>query len=134
MKDEALRAWLDGFSEMHESKSAGMLVELFASNAVFHVSPFQAPLSGLESLMRYFDDILGIRREGHFNSETIYVDGRAGWAHWTSSFTREGTDEPVRQEGIMKVLLDEAAKCTELRQWWHALEPVQADLMRDFDA
>lgn len=132
--DDALREWLDAFIRAYEHKSPDMLVELFSINTVYHLSPFEAPLSGLEAVNLHFTDTFSVQRAGHFNGRIIGIHDQAGWVHWASSFTREGTDEPVRQEGIMNVVLDEAGKCTEIRQWWHVLEPVQADMMRDFDA
>ena len=101
---------------------------------VFHLSPFDAPLRGREAVEDHFRKTLAARESIRFTAEVITPAHDEGWAHWACGFTRTGTDDPVRQEGIMRVVLDDSGICTHLQQWWNSIEPGQSDLMRDTDA
>lgn len=74
------------------------------------------------------------RQDAAFKAQIIHLDGLTGWAEWSSSFTRLGTNDPVRMDGILKAAFDTDQRCTEFRQWWHVNEPGQGSLMRDMDA
>ncbi|MEQ9315234.1 MAG: hypothetical protein RLN72_05235, partial [Henriciella sp.] len=95
---------------------------------------FQPPRRGKVNLQMAIEEMKRVRRDSAFKTEFIRTDEGAGWAMWANSFTRAGTDDPVRLEGILKASFDEDGFCHEFRQWWHRLEPGQGDLMRDFDA
>lgn len=130
----AFMKWLAAFGKHFESNDANALAALFSPDVVFHASPFDAPLRGRDALERHFAQMLGSRHSLSFTAEVVKSAPEASWAHWACGFIRAGTDDPVRQEGIIKAGFDGAGVCSELKQWWNSIEPGQSDLMRDTDA
>ncbi|RIJ28143.1 nuclear transport factor 2 family protein [Henriciella mobilis] len=133
-EEQAFRNWLAAFGKRMESGESNAMAALFAADVVFHLSPFDAPLRGREAVEDHFRKTLAARESIRFTAEVITPAHDEGWAHWACGFTRTGTDDPVRQEGIMRVVLDDSGICTHLQQWWNSIEPGQSDLMRDTDA
>ncbi|WP_300391972.1 nuclear transport factor 2 family protein [Henriciella sp.] len=134
MGDTTFTEWLAAFSNRYAESAPESLAELFSEDVDYHHTPFEAPVRGQHALTQFFRDTLELRRETSFKAETIHEDSAVGWAKWSSTFTRKGTEDPVRQEGVFKVVLNDVGVCVELHQWWNSLEPGQGDLMRDFDA
>ena len=132
--EQAFRKWLTAYGKHVENREADALTTLFSPGVVFHLSPFDAPLRGREAVEDHFRKTLAARESIRFTAEVITPAHDEGWAHWACGFTRTGTDDPVRQEGIMRVVLDDSGICTHLQQWWNSIEPGQSDLMRDTDA
>ncbi|MGB3624188.1 MAG: nuclear transport factor 2 family protein [Henriciella sp.] len=126
--------WLSRLKVAVEKPDAEDFVALFSDDVTFYDAPFQAPRRGRLALQMAIEEMGRNRSGSTFKTEFIRTDEDAGWAMWANSFTRAGTDDPVRLEGILKASFDEDGLCREFRQWWHKLEPGQDDLMRDFDA
>lgn len=132
--EQTFLKWLAAFGKHVENGETKPLTALFSADAVFYPSPFDAPIRGCEALEAFFSQTLGARESIKFKSEIIKAAPDANWAHWACGFIRAGTDDPVRQEGVMKVTFDRVGACVELQQWWNSIEPGQSDLMRDTDA
>lgn len=132
--EQAFRKWLTTYGKHVENREVDALTTLFSPDVVFHLSPFDAPLRGSQAVGGYFRQTLGARESIKFTGEVIKSASDACWAHWACGFIRSGTDDPVRQEGVMKVTFDSAGACMTLQQWWNSIEPGQSELMRDTDA
>ena len=125
--------WLSAYGDALSKGDVDTVLGLFSEDAHYREGPFDAPRRGQEDLRTFLEKELPPQDDPVFDFEIICVSGESGWAQWTYRFTREGTDDPVRINGVLKAALSEK-KCTELQQWQNRLEPGQGDLMRDFDA
>ena len=134
MVEAAFRSWLDKLQWGLNRSDAEAISMLFAEDAVFHDAPFIAPRKGRMAILLSFQEEMEHRRDPRFQYDVIRYEPGNGWATWSNGFTRAGTDEPVRIEGILNAEFDADGLCKEFKQWWHALEPGQSDMMRDFDA
>lgn len=134
MDENQFLTWLSKLKLAVEGIDPESFVALFSEDVVFYDAPFQAPRRGRVALQMAIEEMKRVRQDSSFKTDFIRTDEGAGWAMWANSFTRAGTEDPVRLEGILKASFDEDGLCHEFRQWWHKLEPGQDDLMRDFDA
>ena len=133
METAAFEAWLSEYGKAWGARDADAYLPLFTDSAEYHWTPFEAPKRGHDELRQALQDAMARQVSPKFSASIIAFDGTTGWAEWSCRFTRAGTDDPVRVEGVLKAVF-ENGKCCEFREWWHALEPGQGDLMRDFDA
>ncbi|WP_084396143.1 nuclear transport factor 2 family protein [Henriciella aquimarina] len=134
MNTEAFQSWLTAYGAAWEDCDPEAYMPLFSEDAAYHWTPFEAPRKGHAEIREALSRAMETQKDPDFSFEIISFDGKTGWAHWTCSFTRKSIDEPVRIDGVLCAEFDEAGKCRVFREWWHALEPGQGDLMRDFDA
>ena len=130
---ETFLNWLEAYRTAWASLDADAVPPLFAAEAVYFPDAFEAPKRGRDAICEVFADALKQREAADAKFEMICTADSTGWAHWSGHFTRRGTDDPVRVDGILKASFEDN-QCVELREWWHRLEPGQGDLMRDFDA
>lgn len=130
---QAFEQWLADYGSAWSSLDAESYIPLFAEDVRYYWEPFEAPKRGHAGLRNALADSLDKQSNPEFKATIISVDGDTGWAHWSCNFTRMGTDDPVRVDGVLKAVFD-GEKCAEFREWWHRLEPGQGDLMRDVDA
>lgn len=133
LTETAFRNWLQSFGQAWSALDRDRIVELFSEDVSFYWSPFEAPSEGLTALLAAMQERLSRQKDPVLDFDIIAISDDAGWAHWTASFTRDGTDDPVRMDGVLKATF-RGSECSEYRQWQHVLEPGQGDLMRDFDA
>ncbi|QYJ00301.1 nuclear transport factor 2 family protein [Thalassovita mediterranea] len=125
--------WLQPCGQAWSALDSIRIVELFSEDVSFYWSPFDAPSEGRTALLAAMQERLSRQKDPVLDFHIIAISDDAGWAHWTASFTRDGTDDPVRMDGVLKATI-RGTECCEYRQWQHVLEPGQGDLMRDFDA
>ncbi|HIG22039.1 MAG TPA: nuclear transport factor 2 family protein [Henriciella marina] len=125
--------WLQTFGQSWSALDSDCIVELFSEDVSFYWTPFEAPSKGRTALLAAMRERLSRQKDPVMDFEVITTNEDGGWAHWTASFTRDGTDDPVRIDGVLKATF-RGTECSEYRQWQHVLEPGQGDLMRDFDA
>lgn len=134
MAGDVYRDWLDRLADGIEAADAKSVAELFSPDVTYFDSPFDAPCRGRAELSAFLGKSLSEREDVRFHADMIRTDDQSLWAFWSNTFTRKGTDDPVRMEGVLHAEFDSNGLCSRFRQWWHQLEPGQGDLMRDFDA
>lgn len=133
MEMQEFDAWLVSLKTSIEGCDVDAFLDLFADELLYRESPFSAPLKDKPALREAMQKVMPLREDVAFGYEVISVSGDGGWAHFELQFTRQGTDDPVRIDGILQARF-RSASCIELNQWQERLEPGQGDLMRDFDA
>ena len=134
MESSVFFQWLLKLGQAIEETDPEAFAALFSEDAVFYEAPFQPPRRGRMAIHMAIEDMAAARDDSRFSHEIIRTEPNIGWAMWATSFTRVGTNDPVRLEGILKASFQDDGTCFEFRQWWHRLEPGQDELMRDFDA
>ena len=130
---DTFQSWLTAYGAAWEKLDAEAYLPLFSEDAAYYWTPFEAPHRGHDAILAALVDAIARQGDPSFSATVIAVEGDIGWAQWSCSFTRKGTDDPVRIEGVLKAVFRDG-KCCEFREWLHALEPGQGDLMRDIDA
>lgn len=134
LMESTFHAWLHAYGAAWEAGDADAYLPLFAEEAVYHWTPFEAPRRGHDEIRAALVTVLERQSDVSFRFEIIAVTGDTGWAKWDAGFLREGTAYPVRVDGVLSARFDADDKCVEFREWWHALEPGQSDEMRAVDA
>ena len=130
--DTYKRAW-----EMHDD---ALLCSLFASDGVYHNTPFDEQV-GHEAMARYWDRVK-LQDDIHFSYAIVSETENRGVATWTTRYRvtsekmfdmwaksagtgmierRPGGPLPrLRLEGIAVVELGDDGLCTHFRLWWHS--------------
>lgn len=134
MRPEGFQTWLSKLCGAVESADPGGVAALFSQDVTYHEAPFLAPRHGRGVVRSLLETEMHQRRDSTAAFDAINFENDIGWASWSLSFTREGTEDPVRLEGVLKAEFGPDGLCMRYRQWWHILEPGQGDLMRDVDA
>ncbi|HEX8692013.1 MAG TPA: nuclear transport factor 2 family protein [Longimicrobium sp.] len=119
----AFRDWLARYGLAWEGRDPETAALLFAPDALYHWTPFEAPKRGREEIAGAWRSATS-RQEGvRFAWEVICATGNRGFAHWRASFRRAGAGHTVRIDGILSAAFGEDGLCTEFHEWWHSDEP-----------
>lgn len=115
---EAYAALVQRFGRAWEKGDTAGIVGLFAPEAVFVPSPFDAPVTGLDGLRRYWRDLPTEQAEIAFRAGEIFAAGPWFATEFRCTFRRRRTGEAVDVRGS---LFCETAgdKITEMRMYWH---------------
>jgi ketosteroid isomerase-like protein len=117
-------AWLAAYGRAWADGDADAVLRLFTPHAEYRETPFDPPMVGHAAIRRYWQE--GAAEGQHdvrFGFTLWSVQGAEAYAHWTASFTRAATGEPVRLDGAFALAFARAPEgtplCTTLREWWH---------------
>jgi ketosteroid isomerase-like protein len=117
-------AWLDAYGRAWADGDADALLSLFTPHAEYRETPFGPPMVGHAAIRRYWQaGAAEGQRDVRFGFTLWAVQGTEAFAHWTASFTRAATGEPVRIDGAFALAFVRDAEgtplCATLREWWH---------------
>ncbi len=130
---ETFSQWLEQSRICLLGSNSDALISQFSHDVQICTTPFEAPRRGAAALSQLISEVLPKQQELDLQFQTIGFRDKTGWAHFSCSFTRPGTDDPVRFDGVLQLHFT-GSHCHKLSAWWHRLEPGQGDLMRDVDA
>lgn len=122
MNTEMLKSWLNKYKQAWENRDPFAARELFTENATYQETPFEEPMSGLDEIYSYWEEVPKTQQMIKFESKILSVTDDTGIAHWTTSFVRIPGEVKVWLDGIFIVLLNHEGKCTEFKEWWHRKE------------
>ena len=117
LAEEQVSQWLEGYKEAWETQNPEKIESLFADNGVYHVDPFHEKYVGREEISEYWKNNPLQQEDILFSYDILSVRDNISLVHWTASFRRD--DHYSNLDGVFKLTFDEAAKCLELREWWH---------------
>lgn len=105
------------FGDGWQKGNADGLVSVFAEDAVFVPSPFDAPLRGRAAIRTYWKDVPLEQAEISFRSGEIFVAGPWFATEYKCTFRRRRTGEAVTVRGA---LFCETADglISEMRMYW----------------
>lgn len=122
---EAFASWLDNYGRAWETGDADAAAALFAPDATYHETPFNAPMVGREAIHAYwFDGASTTQSDIAFTYEILAVESDRGIAHWTARFVRVPSGNRVRLDGVLAARFD-GDLCIEFREWWHRAETAE---------
>ena len=120
MNQDAFKSWLDSYGTAWKTRDPKLLKKLYADDAKYYEKPFEAPISGIQSITEYWSIIAQTQENVQFDYDILAVDENQGIAHWSASFIRKLTKTQVKLDGIFAVQLNSENKCTIFREWWHS--------------
>ena len=136
----SLGRFMDTYKRAWEMRDDALLCSLFASDGVYHNTPFDEQV-GHEAMARYWDRVK-LQDDIHFSYAIVSETENRGVATWTTRYRvtsekmfemwaksagtgmierRPGGPLPrLRLEGIAVVELGDDGLCTHFRLWWHS--------------
>ncbi len=122
MTAESLEGWLDAYGRAWESRDPDAIAELFAEDALYLETPFEAPMRGRAAVVEYWQGVRRTQEDVHFRREILAIAGETGIAHWWASFVRVPSGKRIHLDGVAAVTLDPSGRCRLFREWWHRRE------------
>jgi ketosteroid isomerase-like protein len=111
------RALMDEFGRGWSRARVDILMNVFASDAVFLETPFSDPLRGLDAVRGYWADVPLHQSEITFTSGEIFVVGPWFATEFKCTFRRRRTGEWVDARGAIFCETN-GEKITEMRMYW----------------
>ena len=115
---EAFKSWLDLYGKAWQNRDPLLIKDLFSKNATYQEKPFESPMTGIESITKYWLMVAETQENVQFRYNILTVNENLGIAHWSASFLRKQT--LVNLDGIFVVELNSENKCTKFREWWQS--------------
>jgi hypothetical protein len=130
MDRKRLEEWLEGYGRAWQERDPDAAAALFSEAAEYYETPFEAPYRGREGVLEYWRDATGSQRDVSFSYEVLSLASNTGIAHWAAEFTRIGSGQRVRLDGVLVLVFAEDGLCCTLREWWHVSNSPQPDTRR----
>ena len=105
--------WMTSYGDAWESSDPDAAASLFAEGATLQPTPFADLVRGREQIEAYFAGQFARWTRVSFSAQVLGVGDTYAVAHWRVA------SEAVALDGVLVAALDEHARCTSLRQWWH---------------
>ena len=115
--------WLGRYGSAWVEADPDAAVRLFAADAAYYETPFDAPMTGAEAIHRYWTEgAKNAQRDVTFEATPISLSGNTGYACWRATFRRVPSDVFVELDGVLSARFDDDLRCEEFREWWHRKE------------
>ena len=112
------RSLIDTFGTGWSSCDIGLLMSVYAPEAVFIETPFTSPLRGTDAIRGYWNEVPYNQSEISFSSGEIYAAGPWFSTEFKCVFRRRRTGEWVEARGAIFCETD-TERITEMRMYWH---------------
>lgn len=112
------RSLIDTFGIGWSTGDIGLLMSVYASDAVFIETPFTPPLRGTDAIRGYWNEVPYHQSEISFTSGEIYAAGPWFSTEFKCVFRRRRTGEWVEARGAIFCETD-GERITEMRMYWH---------------
>lgn len=122
MEREAFESWLDAYGHAWEKQDSEALAALFAEDATYQETPFEAPMQGQTAIREYAIQAEQSQDEVHFSYEVLAVARDMGIARWRASFVRVPSGARIALDGILLAVLSDENRCSLFQEWWHRQE------------
>lgn len=119
---EAFTQWMAEYGRASAENDPPASAALFAPDACYHESPFDAPLVGRDAIHDYWLQGAHRLRDKQSSFEILAVEGPRGIARWRSTFVHVETGRRFALDCVFVVEFDEAGLCRLFREWWHIQE------------
>lgn len=106
------------FGEMWAQGNTEAIAEIFAEEAVFFPSPFDAPVRGRPAISEYWQDTPHEQAEIKFRFGEVFVAGPWFATEFKCTFRRRRTGKPVDVRGAL-FCETENGLISEMRMYWH---------------
>lgn len=115
MDHAAIERWVEAYERAWRTPGTAGLAELFALDATYQVSPWAAPVKGLEAIGALWDS----EREGAdeaftMTSSVVAVDGSTAVVRVAVAY---GAPEARRWRDLWVLRFDRDRRCTAFEEW-----------------
>jgi ketosteroid isomerase-like protein len=118
MDEQAVAAWLDGYSRAWERNDPAEIGALFSEDAVYHSDPFDEPVRGREAIVAsWLEDP---DPPGTFESRyrPVLVAGDRAVANGVSRYLNADGSLDKEYDNLFLLRFDAAGRCAEYREWY----------------
>jgi hypothetical protein len=122
MKSAEFANWLERYGQAWIKRDPKAAVELFAPDARYYETPFDAPLVGLAGIWQYWQQVPQSQESISFQATPLAIANGSYIARWQAKFTRIPSGRRVELDGVFVLEFDSQGLCVELREWWHRRE------------
>jgi hypothetical protein len=122
MTEADLTRWLEEYGRAWTGRDPEAAAGLFAADARYHETPFDAPMVGGEAIRQYWRHVPESQENIRFEATPVAVIGATGIARWRARFTRVPSGRRVELDGVFLLEFSGDGLCVELREWWHRRE------------
>ncbi len=118
--------WLEQFAAAWASLDADRAGPLFTADAVYHWTPFDAPIKGRAAIVSAWGEAFANQAEPRMASTVLTFAPPLGIARWATTFRRPATGEEVSLDGVLVAEFGNSGQCRLFREWWHTSDPEYA--------
>jgi hypothetical protein len=122
MTSAEFATWLERYGQAWIKRDPEAAVQLFAPDARYHETPFDAPLVGRTDIWQYWQHVAESQESVSFQATPLAIVKGACIARWQAKFTRVPSARRVELDGVFVLEFDSQGLCVELREWWHRRE------------
>ena len=115
---EKARELVDTFARGWAKGQLDLILQVFATDAVFIETPFAEPLSGTEAIRKYWSDVPYHQSEITVSTGEVFLAGPWFSAEFKSVFRRRRTGAWVEARGAIFCETD-GERVSEMRMYWH---------------
>jgi len=116
---ETFSSWLEAYGRASIQNDPQASAELFARNAEYYETPFDAPMIGRDAIRKYWEVGAQTLKDKEANYEVLSVKNNLGIARWQSKFTDVNSGKRLVLDCVFLVEFDNTDKCSVFREWWH---------------
>ena len=119
--EEQASAWLQEYGAAWEHGDADRIVELFAANGSYRVTPFDSPLVGHDAIRQYWLENPATHVNVEFSFEIVTLVETQCFCTWASKFIKG--DRQLELRGLFRLIFQQhrtkGLLCETLQEWWH---------------
>jgi len=119
---EIFTCWMTAYGKASAENDPQASADLFAPDAYYHESPFDAPLVGRKAIFQYWSKGAQMLKDKESAFEILAIQGNLGIARWRSKFTVIQSGKRHALDCVFVVEFDDAGLCCTFREWWHLIE------------
>ena len=119
---EVFNIWLEACGRASAENDPQDSAELFARNAEYYETPFDATMIGRDAIYKYWEMGAKSFKDKESIFEILSVKGNLGIARWVSKFTDIKSGKRFALDCLFLVEFDNNNKCKLFREWWHLRE------------
>lgn len=119
---EHFRRWILSYSHASEQNDPQASCELFAPDARYYESPFDAPMIGRDALFEYWKKGAQTLKDKISCHEILAVHNHLGIARWRSRCTAVKSGKHLALDCLFVVEFNDEGLCQTFREWWHMRE------------
>jgi hypothetical protein len=118
MDEQAVAAWLDGYSRAWETNDPAEIGALFSEDAVYHYDPFDEPVRGREAIVASWLEDPDPPGTYQSRYRPLLVAGDRAVANGVSRYLHADGSLDKEYDNLFLLRFDAAGRCAEYREWY----------------
>jgi hypothetical protein len=116
--EQAVAAWLDGYSQAWGTYDPEQIGALFSEDAVYFYNPFDEPVRGREAIVASWLEDRDEPGTYEGSYRPVLVAGDQAVARGYSRYFDVGGAVADEYDNLFLLRFDDAGRCTEYREWY----------------